>query len=93
MRAFIVPGRNSGKLGRATQFGDTVFSLVAEDGDCLCQHICSHHSFAPGDLYLNRPERKAMFEEKGIAEFLWIDEADDIDEAELLRRNHARAAT
>jgi hypothetical protein len=91
MRAFITPGRDVSRP--ATQWGDTVYTLVAEDGEVLCSHMCSHWGFAPGDLYAHRPERAAMFAEKGIDEFLWIDEASDIDEAELRRRNHAREAS
>ena len=92
MRAFIVPGRDSHRIGRSTPWGDTLFSLVAEDGECLCSHMCSSWHFAPGDLYGNRPERAELFSAKGIAEFLWADEAEDITEEELLQRNHARAS-
>lgn len=31
--------------------------LILEDAFCPASHICSHPSFAPGDLYFSRPER------------------------------------
>ena len=86
MKAIIVPpGKN------ADYMGEGVYTLLAEDGECLCSHFCSHYGFAPGDLYAHRPERKEMFDAKGITEFLWLAESGfALDE--LVKRNHAWAA-
>jgi hypothetical protein len=45
--------------------GDGVYTLLHESGEGLASHFCSHLGFAPGDLILNRKERK----EKWAAEF------------------------
>jgi hypothetical protein len=36
---------------------------VAEDGEGLGSHVCSHPSFAPGDLH-DRPRRHAAYVDK-----------------------------
>jgi hypothetical protein len=80
-RAIIIPpGKN------ADHFGEGVYTLVAEDGECLASHFCSHAGFAPGDLYEHRPERFPMFEAKGITGWVWLGDS-GITLEELLKRN------
>ena len=76
----IVPGRN------ITQ--DAVFSLlVAETGEYLASHFCSHYKFAKNDLYERRPERIKDFTERfGKIEIKYIDET-NISEEELVKLN------
>lgn len=41
--------------------------LLAEDGECLGSHVCSHESYMPYDLGIlaeTRPDRHATFQEK-----------------------------
>lgn len=38
--------------------GDLHAMLVREDGHVMAEHVCSNESFIPGDLWVNRPERK-----------------------------------
>ena len=50
----IAPGRNVMR--------DCVFNLlVAETGEHLASHLCSHYGFAKSDLYEGRPERIEEF--------------------------------
>lgn len=70
--------------------GEGVYTLIAEDGDVLCSHFCSFSGYAEGDLYKNRPERKEMFDKKGITEFVWLKDS-GITKEELLKRNEAYA--
>jgi len=85
VKAIIVP---PGKDG--THMGEGVYALVAEDGECLATHVCSHACYAPGDLYTRRPERQPMFEAKGITELVWLAES-GLTLAELQERNRAFA--
>jgi hypothetical protein len=78
MKAIIVGGKNNYK--------DCVFNLVAEDGEVLCSHYCSGANYAENDLYKGRPERKEMFDKKGITEFVWLEDS-GITKEELLKRN------
>lgn len=67
---------------------DCVFNLlVAETGEHLASHLCSHYRYAKGDLYEDRPERIEEFTKRfGEIEVKFIDET-DISEDELLSRN------
>lgn len=78
----IVPGRDVNV--------DAVFHiLVAETGEHLASHLCSHFGFAYGDLYANRPERIAEWTKRfGEIEVKYIDDI-NISEDELIKRNHA----
>ncbi len=78
MKAIIYGGKNN--------HNDGVFGLIAEDGERLCSHYCSGSNYAEGDLYRNRPERKEMFDKKGITEFVWLEDS-GITKEELLKRN------
>lgn len=85
-RAIIVPpGKN------ADHFGEGVYALVAEDGECLATHVCSHACFAEGDLFALRPERKEMFAAKGITAFVWLADS-GLTLEELTRRSYEFAA-
>jgi len=49
--------------------------LVAETGEHLASHFCSHHAFAKNDLYEARPERIKKFKRRfGEVEVKYIDE-------------------
>jgi hypothetical protein len=76
----IAPGKNVTR--------DCVFNLlVAETGEHLASHLCSHYGFAKGDLYENRPERIEEFTKRfGEIEVKHIDET-DISAEQLLERN------
>lgn len=67
---------------------DAVFGLlVAETGEHLASHLCSHYGFAMGDLYEDRPERIKEYKDRfGEVEVKYIDET-DVSEDELLKRN------
>ena len=78
MRAIIVGGKNI--------YHDQVFDLVAEDGEYLCSHFCSGSGYAEHDLYKGRPERKEMFDKKGITEFVWLEDS-GISVEEIQKRN------
>ncbi len=80
MKAIIFPPTPEG--------GEGVYVLIREDGVFLAEHFCSSAFYAPGDLYLHRPERQPFFEEKEITEFVWLKDS-GISEDELLKRNKA----
>ena len=66
---------------------DTIFSLVAETGEGLASHFCSHSGFAKGDLHDRRPERQKKWKERfGDYEILFLGD-DDMTEKELIKRN------
>ena len=66
--------------------GEGVYGLILETGEGLCSHLCSHAGYAEGDLYINRPERKEMFDEAGVTEFVWLQDS-GISRDEITRRN------
>lgn len=78
----IVPGRSVTT--------DSVFTLlVAETGEYLASHLCSNYSFAMGDLYENRSERKEELKKRfGEVDVKYIDDL-DLTEDELVERNNA----
>ena len=79
MKLFLVGPNNN---------GDGVYSLVAENGECHYQHLCSHAGYAKGDLIENRPERQKELSEKyGTYEIFWLNEQSYITEEELVKRN------
>lgn len=69
---------------------DCVFNiLVAETGEHLASHFCSHSGFAYNDLYGTRTKRKEEWANRfGELEVKFIDET-DITEDELVKRNKA----
>ena len=61
--------------------------LVAESGEHLASHFCSHAGYAYGDLYRNKPDRiKELKNRFGEIEVKFIDET-SITEEELVKRN------
>lgn len=70
--------------------GDRVYSLiVAETGECLAQHMCSHEGYAMGDLYSRRKERIEEYANRfGEVEVKFQNQT-DITFKELLKRNKA----
>ena len=76
----IAPGRDVRQ--------DAVFNLlVADTGEHLASHLCSHYGFAKSDLYEGRPERIEEFTKRfGEIDVKYIDET-DISEEQLLERN------
>lgn len=67
--------------------GEGVYSLVADDGECLASHMCSHSGFALGDLHDRRPERIKKWKERfGSYEVLYLGD-DEMTEGELLKLN------
>ena len=66
--------------------GEGVYTLVAEDGEGMCSHFCSYAGYAMADLYSTRPERKEMFNKKGITEVVYLNES-GISREELFKRN------
>lgn len=78
-----------------TDGGEGLYTLVAEDGEGMCEHFCSNRFYAMGDLYSQRPERKPMFNEKGITEVVYVDEAPEMTRDLLIALNerwHAAAS-
>lgn len=76
----IVPGSNS-------YMGNIFHLLVAETGEGLASHICSHSAYAKGDLYENRPDLIEELRKRfGEVEVKFIDET-DITYDQLLERN------
>lgn len=73
--------------GSQTMHSDWFSLYVAETGESLASHGCSHAGYAPGDLYYDRPERIKEFKERfGYVEVMFIDQT-NISEEELLKRN------
>ena len=85
MKLYIVSYGESGK-----EDDEGTYYLVAENGECLYSHYCSHKGYAKGDLIENRPERIAECEKRfGEYEVLFLGE-DDMTMEEIVKRNHTR---
>lgn len=76
------------KGGDFGSLGDAVYYLiVAETGECLCSHVCSHEGFAMGDLYSHRAERIIEYTKRfGEIEVKHLRDT-NISEDELIARN------
>lgn len=84
MKAYIVSDSKNGKENI-----DGIYYLITEDGCCWYSHWCSNMGYALGDLYDNRPERKAeLAAEYGEVEVLYLGE-DGMTNSELIAKNHA----
>jgi hypothetical protein len=78
----VVKGNEFGRFGDASYH-----LLVAETGEALASHICSHEGYAKSDLYSGRPERIKEFTERfGEIEVKHLHET-DLSEDEMLKRN------
>lgn len=69
------------------------YYLITADGECLGGHYCSNKSYAIGDLYLHRPERIDLYEQRfGNVEVMYFGEDDmTIGELQTLNRQWAEA--
>jgi len=77
----IAPGQSVGMEDKAYHL------LVAETGEHLFSHVCSHSSYAYGDLYSNRQERiEELSNRFGEVEVKFINET-GLTEDELMERN------
>jgi hypothetical protein len=85
MKKLYICGPDSG--------GEGIYDLVADDGECLASHFCSHKGYAKGDLESNRPERIANWKKRfGKYQVLWLGE-DDLTKEEIKKRNNDWFAT
>jgi hypothetical protein len=66
--------------------GDGVYTLVTENGEALCSHMCSSAGYAYGDLYGNRPERAELFAKHEITEVVHLKDS-GVSREEMLKRN------
>ena len=68
---------------------DAIFSLVvAETGEGLASHLCSHSAYAAADLILQRPERIEKYTKRfGEYDVKFIDRQNEVTYEELLKRN------
>lgn len=83
MKLYIVSYGESGK-----EDGEGIYYLIAESGECLYSHYCSHNGYAKGDLIENRPERIEECNKRyGEYEVLFLGE-DDMTMEEIVKRNH-----
>lgn len=66
--------------------GEGVYNLVADDGEGLASHFCSHAGYAFQDL-IGRPERQKKYKERfGEYEVIWLDD-DDMTLTKLMQLN------
>lgn len=73
--------------GKEVMHDSVFYLLVAKTGECLASHICSNYSFAYGDLYDHRPERKKKWTKRfGEIEVKYVDDT-DLTIEELQKRN------
>lgn len=69
--------------------GEGPYDILTEDGEHLAGHYCSHRGYARGDLEANRPERQKEWRERfGEYEVVMLGD-DDMNQDELIKRNHA----
>ena len=77
----ITPNKN-------TSHDATFHLLVAETGEHLASHYCSHGGFADYDLYESRAERIAEYAKRfGKVEVKFLEDT-NISKKELQDRNH-----
>jgi len=67
--------------------GEGAYALIADDGEFLASHFCSHYGYAKGDLHDRREERKAQWKERfGDYQVLFLGE-DEMTEDRLVELN------
>lgn len=72
---------------KSTSYDSYFHLLVAETGEHLASHICSHGGFARYDLYDSREDRKKQYDERfGKVEVKFLEET-KITPEELIERN------
>lgn len=67
--------------------GEGVYSLVAENGECLASHFCSSYGYAEGDLERNRPERQKEWKGRFGSYEVVVIGRDEMTIEELIKRN------
>lgn len=83
MKMFYILGLGSDGMGR----GDGVYTLLADHGEFLASHYCSHAGYADGDLWRDRPERKKEWDERfGEWKVIWLG-GDEMKLSVLIERN------
>jgi hypothetical protein len=83
MKLLYIVGPGSDGMGR----GDGIYCLVADSGEGLASHMCSHAGYAEGDLEKNRPERQKDWKEKfGEYKIVWL--GDDGMTMEVLKKKN-----
>ena len=67
--------------------GEGLYTLVADTGEGLASHFCSHAGYALSDLEQGRPERKEKWKKEfGEYKVLYIGD-DEMTRDELMKRN------
>jgi hypothetical protein len=67
--------------------GEGVYALIADDGEFMASHFCSHRGYAASDLESGRPERQKEWKERfGEYKVLWLGE-DDMNKEKLQQLN------
>ena len=83
MKTFYILGTGKDGLGH----GEGVYTLLADDGEFLASHFCSHAGYADSDLWQERPERQAKWKERfGEYKVVWLGD-DEMQLTTLLERN------
>lgn len=62
MKTFYILGTGQDGMGKK----EGLYILIADDGEFLASHFCSHACYADGDLWKNRPERKEKWEKRNV---------------------------
>jgi hypothetical protein len=83
VKTFYILGTGQDGMGKK----EGLYTLIADDGEFLASHFCSHACYADGDLWKNRPERKEKWEKRfGEYKVVWLGE-DDMKLETLIERN------
>ena len=83
MKKFYILGTGKDGVGR----GEGLYTLIAEDGEFLANHLCSNAGYADSDLWKHRPERQKEWKEKfGEFEVIWLGD-DEMKLETLIERN------
>ena len=83
MKTFYILGSGKDGMGR----GEGVYTLLADDGEFLASHFCSHAGYAISDLWRDRDERKKVWKERfGEYKVIWLGD-DDMKLDTLIKRN------
>lgn len=66
-------GTGTDGMGR----GEGCYALLADDGEFMASHFCSHAGYAQSDLHDGRPERIDKWKERfGEYQVLWLGDDD-----------------
>ena len=76
MKKFYIVGPGENGMGR----GEGIYALIADDGEFMANHYCSHAFFAKNDL-TDRAERIEKWKERfGEYQVIWLGEDDMTDD-------------